>query len=175
MKKPLLFTLMLMLSLWASAQKNTPQSYIEQFKDYAICIMHETGVPASIVLGIAMHESGCGNSALAQHLNNQFGVKGSGHIVYYRHNKKVSTAYKRYGSVYDSFEDFALIMTGRNEFNGLAGQFTHFDYEDWAHGIQKHGYAHDRKWSKYVLGIIKKYRLYMFDEDPATQTLAQNN
>src|SRR6201995_6026365 len=98
MKKFLLIALMLVSSLFVSAQKNTPQSYIEQFKDDAIRIMHETGVPASIVLGIAMHESGCGNSLLARNLNNQFGVKGGSHNVYYRHKKKVSTAYKKYES-----------------------------------------------------------------------------
>ena len=42
--------LALLPAIMASAQKNTPQSYIEQFKDDAIRIMHETGVPASIVL-----------------------------------------------------------------------------------------------------------------------------
>ena len=61
MKKLLLVTLVLLSAMAASAQKNTPQSYIEQFKEDAIRIMHETGVPASIVLGVAMHESGCGN------------------------------------------------------------------------------------------------------------------
>lgn len=174
MKKFLLITLLLVSSLFVSAQKNTPQSYIEQFKADAIRIMHETGVPASIVLGVAMHESGCGNSALAQHLNNQFGVKGSGGTVYYKRNKKVHTAYKRYESVYDSFQDFARIMTERTEFIGLSSQFTHFDYSGWAHGIQKHGYAHDHKWAKYVLGIINKYQLYTFDENPKDQTIAQN-
>jgi flagellum-specific peptidoglycan hydrolase FlgJ len=139
MKKHVLTALLLISSLMASAQKNTPQTYIEKFKPDAIRIMHETGVPASIVLGVAMHESGCGNSALAQHLNNQFGVKGSGHIVYYRHNKKVRTAYKRYDSVFDSFQDFARIMTERREFSGLSSSLTHFDYTGWAHGIQKHG------------------------------------
>jgi flagellum-specific peptidoglycan hydrolase FlgJ len=175
MKKLLLVTLLLASSLLASAQKNTPQSYIEKFKADAIRIMHETGVPASIVLGVAMHESGCGNSSLAQHLNNQFGVKGGGHTVYYKQKKKVQTAYKSYGSVYDSFQDFARIMTERSEFSGLSGQFSHFDYTGWALGIQHHGYAHDRKWSKYVLDIIKKYQLYTFDENPGDKMqLAQN-
>jgi len=174
MKKFLLITLLLVSSLLVSAQKNTPQSYIEQFKADAIRIMHETGVPASIVLGVAMHESGCGNSALAQHLNNQFGVKGSSGTVYYKRKKKVHTAYKRYESVYDSFQDFARIMTERTEFIGLSSQFTHFDYAGWAHGIQKHGYASDRRWAKYVLDIINKYQLYTFDENPKDQTIAQN-
>ena len=166
MKKLLLVTMLLVSALMVSAQKNTPRSYIEQFKADAIRIMHETGVPASIVLGVAMHESGCGNSALAKNLNNQFGVKGGGHIVYYHHNKKVRTAYKRYESVYDSFQDFARIMTERAQFSALTGSLTHFDYTGWAHGIQKHGYASDHKWSAYVLGIIKKYQLYEFDENP---------
>ncbi len=174
MKKFLLITVLLVSTLLVSAQKNTPQSYIEQFKADAIRIMHETGVPASIVLGVAMHESGCGNSALAQHLNNQFGVKGGSGTVYYKRNKKVHTAYKRYESVYDSFQDFARIMTERTEFIGLSSQFTHFDYAGWAHGIQKHGYAHDHRWAKYVLGIINKYQLYSFDENPKDQTIAQN-
>lgn len=182
MKKLVLVTLLLASTLLASAQKNTARSYIEQFKDDAIKIMHQTGVPASIVLGVAMHESGCGNSTLAQNLNNQFGVKGGGGAVFYKHNKKVHSKYKRYDSVYDSFQDFARIMTERSEFSGLADKFTHFDYTGWAHGIQKHGYASSHKWSAQVLGLIKKYQLYNFDENPAAKEdtanqdqIAQNN
>jgi flagellum-specific peptidoglycan hydrolase FlgJ len=170
MKKLLLVTLALLSAMMASAQKNTPQSYIDQFKEDAIRIMHETGVPASIVLGVAMHESGCGNSKLAKNLNNQFGVKGGHGTVYYAHQKQVHTAYKKYESVYDSFQDFARIMTERSEFNGLSLNLTHFDYQGWAHGIQKHGYAHDRHWSQYVLDIINRYQLYMFDEKPDADT-----
>jgi flagellum-specific peptidoglycan hydrolase FlgJ len=182
MKKLVLVTLLLASTLLASAQKNTARSYIEQFKDDAIKIMHQTGVPASIVLGVAMHESGCGNSTLAQNLNNQFGVKGGGGAVFYKHNKKVHSKYKRYDSVYDSFQDFARIMTERSEFSGLADKFTHFDYTGWAHGIQKHGYASSHKWSAQVLDLIKKYQLYNFDENPAAKEntanqdqIAQNN
>ncbi|WP_428328246.1 glucosaminidase domain-containing protein [Mucilaginibacter sp.] len=179
MKKLLLFVTMLTPALMVSAQKNTPQSYIDQFKDDAIRIMHETGVPASIVLGVAMHESGCGNSQLAQNLNNQFGVKGGSGAVYYHHKKKVHSSYKRYQSVFDSFQDFARIMTERREFSGLTEAFSHFDYAGWAHGIQKRGYASSHKWSAQVLGLIKKYQLYNFDENPAASQdedeIAQNN
>src|ERR1700723_141057 len=129
MKKFLLIMSLVTSSLFVSAQKNTPQTYIEKFKDDAIRIMHETGVPASIVLGVAMDESGCGNSNLAKNLNNQFGVKGGGGATYYQHNKKVKTAYKKYGSVYDSFQDFARLMTERSEFSNLSLNLTHFDYQ----------------------------------------------
>jgi flagellum-specific peptidoglycan hydrolase FlgJ len=167
MKKLLLITVLLVPFLLASAQKNTPKSYIEQFKDDAIRIMHETGVPASIVLGVAMHESACGNSSVAHHLNNQFGVRCNTKIVYIKNNRKIHTDYKKYESVYDSFQDFARIMTERTAFSDLATSLSHFDYQGWVHGIQKNGYAHDPKWGKDVLGIINKYQLYVFDEAPA--------
>lgn len=167
MKKILLITTLLISTLAASAQKNTSTSYIDKFKDDAVRIMHETGIPASIVLGVAMHESGCGNSNIAQKLNNQFGVKGGGGAVYTKHNKKVRTPYKRYDSVLDSFQDFARIMTERKQFSHLADALTHYDYLGWAKGIQRSGYAGSRKWASQVLGIIKKYDLHDLDEKPA--------
>ena len=173
MKKLLLVTLLLIPALMVSAQKNTAQSYIEQFKEDAIRIMHETGVPASIVLGVAMHESGCGNSTLAKNLNNQFGVKGGGTSVYYKHNKKVRSAYKQYDSISDSFDDFARIISGRKQFNGLSCELTQFDYVGWAHGIQRSGYASSRKWASQVLGLIEKYKLYNFDQPQTTPAAVQ--
>jgi flagellum-specific peptidoglycan hydrolase FlgJ len=169
MKKILLITSLLISTLAASAQRNTPTSYIEKFKDDAIRIMHETGIPASIVLGVAIHESASGNSTLAQNLNNQFGVKGGGGAVFYKKHKKVRTAYKKYDSVMDSFQDFARIMTERKQFSHLADALTHYDYLGWAKGIQRSGYAGSRKWASQVLGIIKKYDLHDLDEKPEDQ------
>ena len=176
MKKILLITSLLVSTLAVSAQKNTSQSYIEKFKDNAIRIMHESGVPASIVLAVAMHESANGNSSIAQHLNNQFGVKGFNSIVYYKGNKKVRSSYKKYGSVMDSFQDFARIMTERKQFSHLADELSHYDYAGWAHGIQRSGYAGSHLWASQVLGIIRKYQLNDYDEKPADQkSLASNN
>ncbi|TSD64760.1 hemagglutinin [Inquilinus sp. KBS0705] len=184
MKKLLTATLLLVFALVATttavSAQSASQSYIEKFKDNAIRIMHETGVPASIVLGVAMHESGSGKSAIAQGLNNQFGVKGGGRVVYYRHNKKVTSAYKRYDSVLDSFKDFARIMTERKQFSHLNDKLSQYDYKGWALGIQRNGYASSRKWASQVLGIIRKYNLNELDSTPdSTQTqkeiLADNN
>ena len=182
MKKLLTITFLLVSAFIASttavSAQSASQSYIEKFKDNAIRIMHETGVPASIVLGVAMHESASGKSAIAQGLNNQFGVKGGGTVVYYRHNKKVRSAYKRYDSVLDSFKDFARIMTERKQFSHLADKLTQYDYKGWAKGIQRSGYASSRSWSSQVLGIINKYNLDELDAAPAPDNkteLAQNN
>jgi len=172
MKKLLLLAAALLVSVQASAQKNTSQSYIEKFKDDAIRIMHASGVPASIILAVAMHESGNGNSKIAQNLNNQFGVKGYNKTTYVTaNNKKVSTFYKHYDSVLESFEDFARIMTQRKQFSQLAEKLSSVDYKGWAKGIQRAGYCSSHRWSKDVMGIIQKYKLNMFDfaTEPSTE------
>ena len=182
MKKILLITTLIISAVGAFAQKNTSQSYIEQFKDNAVSIMHQTGIPASIILGIAMHESGNGNSKIAKNLNNQFGVKGGGGAVYYSNKKKVRSAYKRYDSIMDSFADFARIMTERKQFSHLPQTLTQNDYEKWVKGIQRAGYASSKKWGSQVLGIIRKYQLNDLDQqsvpvvaETVDKPVAQNN
>ena len=176
MKKTLLIVTLLISSVAAFAQKNTSQSYIEQFKDNAIQIMHETGIPASIILGIAMHESCNGNSTIAQNLNNQFGVKGGGGAVFYKHQKKVRSAYKRYDSILESFDDFARIITERQQLGRISDKLTQYDYEKWVKGIQRSGYASSRKWGSQVLAIIRKYQLNDLDKTaPAEQAQTAQN
>jgi flagellum-specific peptidoglycan hydrolase FlgJ len=169
MKKTLLITTLLISSVTALAQKNTSQSYIEQFKNNAIEIMHETGIPASIILGIAMHESGNGNSAIAKNLNNQFGFKGGGTTVYYKNKKKVTSAYKKYNSILESFDDFARVITHRQELGRISDELSQYDYEKWVKGIQRSGYASSKKWGSQVLAIIRKYQLNDLDQTPAEQ------
>lgn len=175
MKKLLLIASLLTATIAASAQ-NTSLSYIEKFKDSAVQLMHQTGVPASIILAVAMHESANGNSIIAQALNNQFGVKGYSSNVYYKHKKKVVTSYKKYDSVMDSFQDFTRIMTERKQFSHLTDQLTHYDYLGWAKGIQHSGYCSSHKWASQVLNIIRKYQLNSLDESPDMQPqLTANN
>ncbi|RCH54731.1 hemagglutinin [Mucilaginibacter hurinus] len=177
MKKLLFITLFSITAFAASAQKHTSQTYIEQFKDNAIRIMNETGVPASIVLAVAMHESGNGNSSIAKNLNNQFGIKGGKTVVYYKHKRKVRSRYKKYESVLESFQDFARIMTERKQFSHLNDKFSSTDYKGWARGIQRSGYCTSKTWASQVMGIIKKYGLYELDAKVASndaQQLAQN-
>ena len=168
MKKTILILTFLIVSLGASAQ-NASTSYIEKFKDNAIRIMHQSGIPASIVLAVAMHESGCGNSLLARQFNNQFGVKGYDKHVLITQTKKKLTSYKKYDSVMDSFQDFARILTEKKKFAHLSQEHSHYDYVGWAKGIQHSGYAASRKWASQVLGLITKYHLNGFDENPADQ------
>ncbi|WP_158825780.1 glucosaminidase domain-containing protein [Mucilaginibacter lacusdianchii] len=164
MKKILLIACLLTSTFAASAQ-NPQKSYIDKFKDNAIRIMHESGVPASIILAIAMHESGSGTSKLARSQNNHFGMKGKSPVSY-TGRKRTHSSYKQYDSATDSFQDFARIMTERKQFNHLSSQFSHYDYKSWIKGIQRSGYASSHKWGAQVLGLIHRYELHAFDEQP---------
>ena len=168
MKKFLLIASLIVSTTIAFAQKNTSQSYIEKFKGNAVRIMHESGVPASIVLAIAMHESGNGNSKIARTMNNHFGMKGRSSTSY-TGNKRVHSSYRQYDSDEDSFQDFARIMTQRKQFSHLGDKFTHYDYLGWVKGIQRSGYASNKLWGAQVLGIIRKYKLNNYDEKPEEQ------
>jgi flagellum-specific peptidoglycan hydrolase FlgJ len=177
MKKTLLIATLVICSFAATAQtqKNTSKSYIEQFKADAISIMRETGIPASIILGIAMHESGNGNSNIAQKLNNQFGIKGNTGSVYYKNNKKVHSAYKRYDSIMESFADFARIITKRRDRGAISAELTTADYEKWVKSIARSGYAGSKTWGSKVLAIIRKYDLNDLDNTATEpQQLAQS-
>ncbi|WP_295772212.1 glucosaminidase domain-containing protein [uncultured Mucilaginibacter sp.] len=171
MKKILLIACLLSSAFAASAQ-NTSKSYVDKFKDNAIRIMHESGVPASIILAIAMHESASGNSKLARTQNNHFGVKGRSPVSY-TGRKKTKSAYKQYDSATDSFQDFARIMTERKQFSHLSQSLSHYDYKSWVKGIQRSGYASSKRWGSQVLGLIKRYDLHAYDEQPDSVKAAE--
>lgn len=173
MKKTLLVIVLLAMSACAFAQKNTSQSYIERFKENAIALMHETGVPASIILGVAMHESGNGNSAIAKNLNNQFGMKGGGGATFKKNKKTVHSAYKKYDSILESFRDFASNIVKRQQNGHLSADLHMDEYEKWVKGIERSGYASSKKWGSDVLSIIRKYSLYDLDNAPSDKQPAE--
>src|SRR5690554_4343319 len=141
-----------------SAQKNTAEKYIEAHKERAIKIMEKYDIPASIILGVAIHESAFGNSRLAQYLNNHFGIKGK------NSSTEIKSAYKGYDSVDESYMDFIRILQNRKQFNHLFDKYEKDDYRSWALGIAKGGYASSKTWSAQVIGIIRKYDLDKLDQ-----------
>lgn len=154
-------------------QKYTAQSYIQANKDAAIKYMKEYGIPASIILGIAYHESAHGNSKLATYLNNHFGIKGK------NNSTEIKSAYKGYDSVEDSYFDFVNLIESRKQFNLLIDKYGPGNYKKWVLGIAKGGYAASNKWASQVIAIIDKYKLYELDVNPVSPdphpTVSQNN
>ncbi|MFM6976025.1 MAG: glucosaminidase domain-containing protein [Sphingobacteriaceae bacterium] len=161
MKKLLLLKLLLLGFLFTKAQ-STSQNYINKYKDLAISQMNEHGIPASVTLAVAMHESASGTSKIARHLNNHFGIKGRNQV------KRIRSAYKSYDSVANSYADFVRMLQSRAAFSKLFNRYSAYDYKNWVRGIQRGGYAHSKTWGSQVLGFIRKYQLYQYDKRPDT-------
>lgn len=150
-------TIFIIIPFQASAQKISAQKYIDTHKERAIQIMEKYDIPASIILGVAIHESAFGNSKLAQYLNNHFGIKGK------NNSTEIKSAYKGYDSVDESYMDFIQFLQTRQPFNHLFDKYEKNDYQNWAIGIAKGGYASSKTWTAQVIGIIKKYNLDELD------------
>ncbi|WP_207533636.1 glucosaminidase domain and LysM peptidoglycan-binding domain-containing protein [Desertivirga arenae] len=156
MPKNLLLIGLLVTFLTGTALGQTAADrYVESYKEAAIQTMNQHGVPASIILGIAIHESASGTSKIAKYLNNHFGLKGKGGP------KPIASSYKGYENVEQCYEDFVTFLKKR--FNTLFIHCPGGDYKKWAMGIQRGGYAASHTWASQVVGIIKKYKLYEYD------------
>lgn len=142
------------------------EEYIKKHKEAAIRYMKEYGVPASIILGIAYHESAGGNSKIARYLNNHFGIKGE------NNSTEIRSAYKGYDSVSDSYRDFVKLMERRKQYNRLIDRYGPGSYKDWVYGIARGGYAMSNTWPSKVIAIIDKYELYELDEYKSTPSAA---
>ncbi len=156
--KILTFCLLLLSGFIANAQDT--EDYIEEHADYAQDLMRDYKIPASIILAVAIHESAAGNSRIAQHLNNHFGVKGP------NTNEDIRSAYRDYSNVDESYSHFAEILETRKPYHSLFDQYDQYDYKGWARGIQRSGYAQSQTWASQVVALVKKYELYQYDDRP---------
>lgn len=158
MKNILTFCLLLLSGFIAKAQDT--EDYIADHVDVAQDLMRDHKIPASIILAVAIHESAAGNSRIAQHLNNHFGVKGP------NNNEEIRSAYRDYESDEESYNHFVELMETRAPFNSLFGKYDQYDYKGWARGIQRSGYARSRTWASQVIAMVNKYELYQYDDRP---------
>ena len=138
------------------AQKYTPDTYIEKYGPIAQELMKESGVPASVILAVAMHESAHGNSRIANHLNNHFGIKGK------NSSKKIRSAYKGYSSAMSSYEDFINLLKKRKHTTSLFDD-QNKNYTSWVKAIARSGYSATKSWSSLILRTISRYNLDKYD------------
>lgn len=157
-KSILLFLAISVQALLAQAQ--TIQAYIEAHAGKAQQLMQEHAVPASIILGVAIHESAAGKSKLAQHLNNHFGFKGK------NSNTVIKSAYRDFPTVDSSYNHFITFLKSRRHFNVLFDKYSQYDFKNWAYGMQRGGYARSTTWATKVIALIHKYQLYQYDNRP---------
>lgn len=149
--------------------------YIEQYKEIAVIEMYRTGVPASITIAQALHESNYGNSPLAVKANNHFGIKcksyWSGETYYHKDDDKddkgklINSCFRAYNSSLDSYVDHSnFLKYGENYVHLFDLSLT--DYVGWAYGLKAGGYATDPHYAEKLIRNIEKYKLFELDSRP---------
>lgn len=110
--------------------------------------MNETGIPASVILGISILESGSGTSYLSKNKNNYFGIKRGKY-------------YRGYESDTASFNHFCEFISSKKFYNSIK---ENRDYRIWINNINKIGYSTSSTWGGKVITIIKRYNLHEYDQ-----------
>jgi len=141
--------------------------YIAKYEDVAKKEMKEYGVPASIILAQGVLESQAGKSHLAVEGNNHFGIKchddWRGEKILHDDNK-AQECFRKYNNATESFKDHSKFLAGRKRYAFLF-RLPKTDYEAWARGLKKAGYATDPSYPDKLIYIINKYNLSKLDKD----------
>ena len=149
---------------------NTPQEkYIRRYAPLAVEEMYRSGVPASITLSQGLLESGNGLSELAVKGNNHFGIKchnnWKGGKMYHDDDRR-GECFRKYDSPEESFRDHSDFLRYRDRYKFLF-DLKVTDYQGWAYGLKKAGYATDPSYPSKLIRLIEAYSLHEYDKLPA--------
>jgi hypothetical protein len=152
------------------------EEYIRKYKNLAIQHQKEYRIPASITLAQGLLESAAGGSYLAKTGNNHFGIKCKetwmGKKIYHTDDTP-NECFRRYPSVEDSYLDHSLFLSKRKYYTSLF-YLDMYDYKNWAYGLQKCGYATDKRYGDKLIRLIETYELYKYDKTHLADYTKQN-
>lgn len=161
LKKIVPALLLCMISLASFSQSEKVTEYINTYKELAIKEMIRTGVPASITLAQGILESQSGESDLAKRSNNHFGIKckndWTGKKVYHDDDER-GECFRSYTNAEQSYIDHSDFLKTRSHYAFLF-QLDPTDYEGWAKGLKKAGYATSPTYASKLIDIIQRYNL----------------
>ena len=148
-------------STLCAQSRSIVEEYIVKYKDIAMAEMARTGVPASITLAQGIHESGAGTSDLVQRSNNHFGIKckteWTGEKVYHDDDAR-GECFRKYDDPFISYKDHSDFLRTRKHYSSLF-ELDPEDYEAWAYGLKKAGYATNPKYPQILIKLIRDYNL----------------
>lgn len=142
------------------------EDYIRDYAPIAQEEMRLYKIPASITLAQGILESGAGNGDLTRRANNHFGIKchdWKGEKVYHDDDRR-GECFRKYKHAKYSYRDHSLFLSGRGRYAELF-ELDADDYEGWAKGLRKAGYATDRRYPDKLIDLIERYELYKFDSE----------
>ncbi len=163
-------------------QQEVIKNYIHTYTQIAIEEMQRTGVPASIKLAQGIHETMAGTSELVKKSNNHFGVKcksnWTGERVSHTDDAP-NECFRKYDDPAQSYRDHSDFLKGSSRYASLF-KLDPLDYEAWAYGLKKAGYATNPRYPQIIIKLIETYNLqdYTFialgKMKPTEEMLAKN-
>jgi LysM repeat protein len=136
-------------------------AYIATYKDIAMKEMQRTGVPAAIKLAQGIHETEAGKSDLVLKSKNHFGIKckanWNGEKVFHDDDSR-GECFRSYEKPEQSYMDHSDFLRNSPRYAFLF-DLDPTDYEGWAYGLRKAGYATNIKYSQILINLIHTYKL----------------
>ena len=161
-----IFTFFIFFSGFAQQKQISREEYIQKFYRLAISEMDRSGIPASITLAQGCWESQNGNSRLSTEGNNHFGIKcksdWTGKRIYHD-DDAIQECFRKYAHAEASYIDHTNFLMKGTRYSFLF-KLDPKDYQGWARGLKKAGYATDPTYAERLIKIIEDYKLYMYDE-----------
>lgn len=157
--------LLIASSSFAQKKQSSAVTYIEKYKILAISEMQKTGIPASITLAQALHESANGTSQVAVKANNHFGVKCTRNWSgkrFHRNGNKRNSCFRKYDSVEEAYADRSSFLSKNKQYAFLF-KYKPTQHKKWAYGLQRSGYARSKTYASHLLRTINMYNLHEYD------------
>lgn len=133
------------LCFCALAARARQNNYVLQHQALAAALEAEYQIPKQLILGVAIVETGSGQTNLCKKQNNHFGIRSL-----LRKNKR--SKYHNYTCAEESFRHFCDIISRKKLYQSLKGNS---DYRLWIAAIAKTGYsAQPAEWTRRVLQAI---------------------
>ena len=162
--RQLLFLLAILSTTFSFSQKEKAIAYVEKYKEIAISEMQRTGVPAAVTLAQGILESKYGESDLSKESNNHFGIKckldWNGEKVYHDDDLR-QECFRKYNTVEASYKDHSDFLKSRPHYSSLFS-LNPTDFQAWAYGLKKAGYATERDYPEMLIKVINDYNLNQY-------------
>ncbi|MDF2381155.1 glucosaminidase domain-containing protein [Nostoc ellipsosporum NOK] len=148
------FSLGLLALLATATPARAQQAYVNKYRPLADSLSSVYGIPRSVILAVAIIESGAGTTRTARLLNNHFGIVGSNRL---HKTHGIRTRYKQYPSVAASYAAFCQLIARKKFYPKLKGEK---DYRKWVDAISKTGYSErPAEWRKKIISAIQRNKL----------------
>ncbi|MBK9336098.1 MAG: glucosaminidase domain-containing protein [Lewinellaceae bacterium] len=143
------------------------REYIERFAPVAVAEMQKFGIPASIAIAQGLLESNAGDRKLVRNTNNHFGIKcfsnkcRKGHCVNFTDDSH-KDFFVRYDNVWSSYRAHSTFLKNSRRYGHLF-RLSPTNYQAWAHGLERAGYATDKQYAEKLIALIENLNLHTFD------------